>query len=491
MTRMNTTTIHRRTASTITMLFAATLAACGGGYGGGGSSGGGGGGCGAYSSCTPSVTIANATGSVGGTVTLTANATAAGTYTVSSVQFLVDGTAVGTADTTAPFNYAWDSTSVADGPHQITATVTDSAAQTATSVAVTLTVSNNGSFAVTLAANQLFPVPVTTATGSGTITINKVSGAASGHVMLGGITPTSVEIGDAYAGALGSTVIALVQNGVTATQWDVPAATTLTAPQLADLAAGKLYVLVRTAAYLNGELRAQMLPPGLALKFAALTGGEEVPPVVSGGSGQIAVTVDAAGLKAAVHVNVAGVSGTGPTGAELASGARGVAGTTVATLTVDGADPNHLLNESITLTAVQVTDFNSGLWYGNVFSTAHAGGELRGQIADPVTLTKLQTDFFTPICSVSCHTGVGAGLPGSQDLTNGHTYASVVNVTSIEDATLLRIKPGDPDNSYLVRKLEGTGIAPGTARMPFGGPYLTAAQIAEVRAWVAAGAQKN
>jgi hypothetical protein len=484
---MNITWFRRRTATTLTMLCATVLAACGGGYGGGGG-GGGGGACGAYSNCMPSVAITNATGTVGGTVTLTANASAAGSYTVSSVQFLVDGTAVGAADTTAPYSYAWDTTKVADGAHQIAAKVTDSAAQTATSTAVTLTVSNNGSYAVTLAANQIFPAPVTTATGSGTIMVNTASGAISGNVLLSGITPTGVEIGDAYAGTQGPTLITLVQNGANANQWDLPAAATLTAPQLADLAGGKLYVLVRTAAYPNGELRAQMLPPGLALKFAALTGGEEVPPIVSAGTGQIAVTVDATGLKAAVHVNVAGIT---PTGAELTNGARGVVGTTpVAPLTVDGTNPNHFLNESITLTAADVTNFNGGLWYGNVLTAANPGGELRGQVADPVTLTKLQTDIFTPICSV-CHTGVGAGLPGSQNLTAGNTFANVVNVTSIEDGTLLRIKPGDPDNSYLVRKIEGIGIATGTVRMPAGGPYLSATQIAEVRAWVAAGAQNN
>ncbi|MDE2220386.1 MAG: CHRD domain-containing protein, partial [Gammaproteobacteria bacterium] len=378
-------------------------------------------------------------------------------------------------------------TTVADGAHQITATVTDSAAQTATSVAVTLTVSNNGSYAVTLAASQLFPAPTTTATGAGTITVNSATGAAGGSVMLASVTPTGVEIDDAYAGTQGPTLITLAQNGANANQWDVPAGATLTAAQLADLAAARLYVLVRTAANGGGELRAQLLPAGFSLKFATLTGSAAVPPVASAGSGQIAVTVDTAGLRAAVHVNVAGITATG---AELASGALGVAGATVAPLVVDGANPNHYFDDSITLTAARLGDFNNGLWYGNVFTAANPGGELRGQVADPVTLTKLQTDIFTPICSV-CHTGVGAGLPGSQNLTAGHTYANVVNVASIEDGTLLRIKPGDPDNSYLVRKIEGTGIAAGTVRMPAGGPYLSATQIAEVRSWVAAGAQNN
>src|SRR5260221_10765348 len=34
----------------------------------------------------------------------------------------------------------------------------------------------------------------------------------------------------------------------------------------------------------------------------------------------------------------------------------------------------------------------------------------------PVTLTQLQTQIFTPICSV-CHTGIGTTLPGVQNLT--------------------------------------------------------------------------
>ncbi len=448
--------------------------------------GGGGGGCGAYSSCTPTVSITNAAGTLSGTVTLTATAAAAGTYMVDSVQFRVDGTAVGTADTTSPYAYSWDSTTVTDGTHQITAIVTDSAAQTTTSAAVTLTISNNGSFALTLAADQLFPAPVTSASGSGTITVNKISGAASGTVTLSGVTPTGVELGDAYAGAVSVAAVTLTQNAGNAHQWDVPAATTLSAPQLTDLAAGKFYLLVRSAADPNGELRAQLLPPGITIKFASLSGAAEVPSVVSAASGQIAVTVDSAGLMAAAHVNVAGLSATG---AELATGSSSVAGTHLATLAVDAGDPNHWLNEAITLTAAQATDFTNGLWYGNVFSGAHAGGELRGQLA--VTLAKLQADFFTPICSAACHTGSGTVLPGVQNLTDGHSYASIVNVTSLQDASLKRIKPFDPDNSYLVRKLEGVGIAAGTGRMPFGGPYLTVTQIDEVRAWVAAGALNN
>ena len=94
-------------------------------------------------------------------------------------------------------------------------------------------------------------------------------------------------------------------------------------------------------------------------------------------TGQVAVTVDAANLRAAANINVAGLTATG---AELASGAAGSVGANLATLTVDALDPNHYLNDAITLTSADVTNFNNGLWYGNVSTAAHAGGELRGQI---------------------------------------------------------------------------------------------------------------
>jgi CHRD domain len=351
---------------------------------------------------------------------------------------------------------------------------------------------NNGSssFAVSLTADQIFPQPVTTATATGSFTADASNGQLSGSITVSGTTPVSAELGDAYAGAQSTAVIMLTLNASKANEWDVPAGATLNTQQLADLGAGKIYVLVRSATSPNGELRAQLLPSGIVVKFAALTGSAEVPPVATLATGQVAVTVDAAKLRAAAHINVAGIT---PTGAELDSGAVGSVGTHLATLTVDASDPNHYLNEAITLTSTDLTNFTSGLWYGNVFSATHAGGEIRGQIGlasnSAPTLTQLQADIFTPICSV-CHTGVGASLPGSQNLTNGHTYTSIVNVASIEVPTMKRIVPGDPDNSYLVLKIQGSPGIVGV-QMPASGGPLSQAQIDEVRAWVAAGALNN
>ena len=62
---------------------------------------------------------------------LTANATAATGYTISSVQFYQNGTAVGPLLTSAPYTYSL--TGVAAGSYTITATATDNLGATATS----------------------------------------------------------------------------------------------------------------------------------------------------------------------------------------------------------------------------------------------------------------------------------------------------------------------------------------------------------------------
>ena len=76
---------------------------------------------------------------VNGTVTLTA--TASDNVAVDHVDFLVDGQSVG-SDSSAPYSVDWDSLSVVDGPHSISARAVDTADNSATSGAVSVTVAN-------------------------------------------------------------------------------------------------------------------------------------------------------------------------------------------------------------------------------------------------------------------------------------------------------------------------------------------------------------
>jgi hypothetical protein len=65
-----------------------------------------------------------------------------------------------------------------------------------------------------------------------------------------------------------------------------------------------------------------------------------------------------------------------------------------------------------------------------------------------------------------------------------------VGVASVEQPALMRVKPGDAADSYVVQKLEGAATITG-ARMPFGGPYLSQTLIDQLEAWINAGAPNN
>lgn len=106
------------------------------------------------------------------------------------------------------------------------------------------------------------------------------------------------------------------------------------------------------------------------------------------------------------------------------------------------------------------------------------------------TLDDIQANVFSITCATSgCHTGPTSGtLPSGMDLTSADaSFASLVGIASIEVPALSRVTAGDPDNSYIIQKLEGTAAVGG--RMPAGGaPPLDQAVINDVRQWIADGA---
>ena len=90
---------------------------------------------------TPLITItapvSNAT--VSSTVTVSATAS---NMVVGTLQFQLDGANLGANLTTAPYSIAWDTTTASNGNHTLTAIAKDIAGNTATSLAITVTVAN-------------------------------------------------------------------------------------------------------------------------------------------------------------------------------------------------------------------------------------------------------------------------------------------------------------------------------------------------------------
>lgn len=82
--------------------------------------------------------------------------------------------------------------------------------------------------------------------------------------------------------------------------------------------------------------------------------------------------------------------------------------------------------------------------------------------------------------------------PGEISLIPAKAYASLVDADSVE-ADFKRVKPGAPDESYLVMKLAGTHVENGGMgeQMPFGGAPLSDDTQARIRLWIAQGAPNN
>jgi chitodextrinase len=99
----------------------------------------------------------------------TISATASDNVGVSNVQFKLDGNSLGSLLTAAPYSYSWNTSSVADGTHTLTATASDAAGNNMTAASVTVKVSN------TTGSN---PTPTTVQNFSWNATTKKLSWSA-------------------------------------------------------------------------------------------------------------------------------------------------------------------------------------------------------------------------------------------------------------------------------------------------------------------------
>ncbi|MEC8375696.1 MAG: CHRD domain-containing protein, partial [Pseudomonadota bacterium] len=94
------------------------------------------------------------------------------------------------------------------------------------------------------------------ATGAGAFTLNTTTGALSGTVTISGMTATMAHIHEGAAGENGPVLLGLGEGSTNV--WSVPMSTTLTAEQMATMAAGGLYTNFHSAAFGSGEIRGQI-----------------------------------------------------------------------------------------------------------------------------------------------------------------------------------------------------------------------------------------
>ena len=172
----------------------------------------------------PTVSLASLPASVSGTQILTANAsdTQSG---IASVQFLVDGQPLATV-TAAPYTFSWNTTSVSNIQHTLTAIAKDGAGNTATSAPVTVTVLDTTPPTVSLASlpPSVSGTQILTANASDT-----QSGIASVQFLLDG-QPLATVTAAPYTFSWDTTSVSNIQHTLTAIAKDGAGNTATSAP---------------------------------------------------------------------------------------------------------------------------------------------------------------------------------------------------------------------------------------------------------------------
>jgi len=124
------------------------------------------------------------------------------------------------------------------------------------------------------------------------------------------------------------------------------------------------------------------------------------------------------------------------------------------------------------------TDGGNGNGNGN--------GDTRTIKDNPSLAVDIQEIFVRNGCTTGqCH---GISREGGLSLASASaSFSNLVNVASVGNPNVVRVKPRDPANSYLVQKLQGTA---GT-RMPQGLGALDNIDMTNITNWINADALNN
>jgi len=233
-----------------------------------------------------------------------------------------------------------------------------------------------------------------TGTGRGAVVVNPSTMEITGGVTFSGLTTAPI---GAHIHRLDTSIaIGLVQAADNATA-TIPAGTTLSAADYAELLAGYLYFNVHSsgttgacappANCANGEIRGQITGQGgVVTGLATLNGAQETPPIATTATGRGTVVVDSTTRQ--ILIGYVTYTVTNETVAHIHTGAPGVSGpANVVTLTLDTVNNIATAPQGAIIADVSLTNLSAGNTYFNVHSS-NTTDNPTGPCAPPIDCTK-------------------------------------------------------------------------------------------------------
>ena len=228
-------------------------------------------------------------------------------------------------------------------------------------------------FVSRVTSDQEVPPTGSTAGGAGILNLDPATGRITGRLTVDGMTANAAHIHSGAAGVNGPILFPLTETAAGSGIWLTAPDAVMTPEQITLLRSGGMYFNAHTTLNPGGEIRGQIARD---VRFATLTGAEEVPATTSTATGTGTFIIDPATRAASGAITLNGMAATAAHVHQAPAGSNGPI-----IVPLENLAPNvWSVPANSTLTPDQFLAFKQENLYFNAHSVLSPEGEIRGQI---------------------------------------------------------------------------------------------------------------